>query len=90
MGDEAGKTEELGEYITLTRAAEIAGYRGGAGNLRRAAAQGKLRTVLIGRTRLTTQPWLREYMDGLKPTAGWPRGQERKAQDAGGEAGEQA
>jgi len=78
MGDETGKTEELGEYITLTRAAEIAGYRGGAGNLRRAAAQGTLRTVLIGRTRLTTPSWLNAYTDGLKPTAGWPRGQARK------------
>ena len=88
MGDEADKIEELGEYITLTRAAEVAGYRGGAGNLRRAASLGKLRTVLIGRTRLTTQPWLAEYMDNLKPTAGWPRGQQRKGQDVGAEVGE--
>jgi len=88
MGDEADKVEELGEYLTLTRAAEIAGYRGGAGNLRRAASLGKLRTVLIGRTRLTTQPWLAEYIDNLKPTAGWPRGQQRKVQEPGDGAGE--
>jgi hypothetical protein len=82
-------TEEINGYITLARAAEIAGYRGGAGNLRRAAATGKLKTVKLGRHhRLTTKAWLDEYLNGLSPTAGWPRGQERGPRQKPGDAGE--
>jgi hypothetical protein len=73
------RLEEIGEYITLARAGEIAGYIG-YGNLRRAAATEKLKTVQVGRTRLTTRAWLEEYLATLGKQAGRPRGQPRKPQ----------
>jgi len=88
MGEDGEKVDQLGDYMTLAHAAESMGYRGGYGNFRRAAAQGKLRTVFIGKTRLTTRPWLDAYLATLRP-GNYKRGLP-KGQDAGGEAEEKA
>jgi len=82
MSDE----EQIGEYITLARAAEIAGYSGSS-NLRHASAAGTLRTRMVGKIRFTTQEWLDAYLATLHP-GNYKRGQQRKGQDAGGEGGE--
>ncbi len=58
-------SDELEGYITLARAAELAGYRNGYGNLRRAAATGKLETRQLGRMRLTRREWLDAYLATL-------------------------
>lgn len=61
------------EFITITEAAEIAGYRD-ASTLHRAALSGKLTTRVFGqRTRLTTRAWLEDYLAGVKQR-GNPRG----------------
>ncbi len=82
MSDE----EQIGEYITLARAAEIAGYSGSS-NLRHASAAGTLRTRMVGKIRFTTQEWLDAYLATLHP-GNYKRGHPRKGLDAGGEAGE--
>jgi len=64
-----------GEYMTIEQAARRAGYTG-AGNLRTAAARGKLRTIRINdHARITTQEWLDEYIASLDRTRGRPRKQ---------------
>ncbi len=80
--------EQIGEYITLARAAEIAGYGAGSGNLRTAAVKGTLQTVMVGKIRLTTEAWLDAYLATLRP-GNYKRGLP-KGQDAGGEAEEKA
>lgn len=67
-----------GEYITITQAARLAGYSA-PGNLRMAAAQGKLQSIKVGpRQRLTTKEWLEEYLSGLAVKEGWERGKSRR------------
>ncbi len=73
--------EQIGEYITLARAAAIAGYAGSS-NLRQAAAAGTLRTRIVGKIRFTTQEWLDAHLATLHP-GNYKRGQPRTAQDAG-------
>jgi len=69
------------EYITIEEAAQRAGYRD-SNNLRTAARAGKLQTVLLGpRARMTTQPWLDEYLANVRP-GNYKRGQQRKERDA--------
>ncbi len=79
------RIDEVSGYITLQRAAELAGYRV-VGNLRTAAARGQLQTILLGNQRLTTQEWLDAYLATLRP-GNYKRGLP-KGQDADGEAGE--
>ena len=58
--------DERGGFITLDEAAGLAGYES-AGNLRQAAASGKLRTIKAGkRVNLTRQEWVEEYMATLR------------------------
>ena len=76
MSDE----EQIGDYITLARAAAIAGYTGSS-NLRHAAAVGTLRTRMVGKIRFTTQAWLDAYLATLRPGQ-YKRGMP-KEQDAG-------
>jgi len=80
----------MDEYITIQEAARTAGYAS-ATNLHAAARLGRLRTIKPGpRARLTTRPWLDEYLQALRNGA-YDRGQRRgprKGEDAGGEAGE--
>jgi len=67
-----------GEYITIEDAAKLAGYSG-AGNLRMAAAQERLRSIKVGpRQRLTTKEWLDEYLSGLAKKEGWQKGRPRR------------
>jgi len=82
MSDE----EQIGEYITLARAAEIAGYSGSS-NLRHASSAGTLRTRMVGKIRFTTQEWLDAYLATLHP-GNYRRGQQRTGQDAGVAGGE--
>jgi hypothetical protein len=67
------------DLMTLDEAAAKAGYaRGHAGNLRRAAATSKLRTIRRGWQRFTTQAWLDEYLAGLTHTNAQKRGTPRR------------
>jgi hypothetical protein len=72
-----------GEYITIEQAAKLAGYSG-AGNLRTAAAAGKLQSIPITpRLRLTTKEWLDAYLATVQEERrGWPRGRSRKLPEA--------
>ena len=63
--------EPPGEYITLARAAQIAGLS--PETLRKQArrrgdAPPRLRTVRLGHDRLTTRRWLHEYLLGRDET----------------------
>jgi len=79
--------ETESHYITIAEAARRAGYLV-PNNLRAAARAGKLRTVLLGpRAYVTTQQWLDVYLATLRP-GNYKRGQQRRGQDASGEAGE--
>ncbi len=77
-------------YITIQEAARVAGYAS-ATNLHAAARLGRLRTIKPGpRARLTTRPWLDEYLQALR-NGDYDRGRRRgprKGQDASGTAGE--
>jgi len=82
-----GRMDQRDGFITLAEAAALAGYAS-AGGLRLAVASGKLRAVKAGkRVNLTRREWLDAYLATLHP-GNYRRGQQRKGQDAGGEAGE--
>jgi len=63
-----------GDYITLIQAAQLAGYsvpKGGSGNLRKAAQDGRLQTIRItSRLRLTTRAWMAAYLASLEHSKG--------------------
>lgn len=48
------------EYITLARAGELCAVD--PGTLGNQARSGRLRTVLLGHTRVTTRLWLHDYL----------------------------
>lgn len=74
MNQEEGTHIPEGDYITLKQAAEMFGYsvpKGGSGNLRKAAKDGRLKTVRPGeRALLTTREWFEAYLAGLQHAKG--------------------
>jgi hypothetical protein len=48
------------QYITLSRAGELSGIA--AATLGNQARAGKLQTILLGHTRVTTRRWLHDYL----------------------------
>jgi len=79
------------DFITLTEAAQRAGYRSTSA-LRRAVRSGTLRTRRVSaRVQLTTPTWLSDYLATVrpgKPGKGYHRGQPRSGQDTKDEGGE--
>jgi hypothetical protein len=62
------------DLVSLTEAAEYAGYRS-VSTLRKAAREGALRVVRLGaRTILTTHEWVADYEFAIWGKAGRPRG----------------
>lgn len=62
------------DLVTLTEAAEYAGYRS-VSTLRKAARDGTLRVVRLGtRTVLTTHDWVYDYESAIYGKGGRPRG----------------
>src|SRR5579871_863594 len=59
------------EYISLARAAQIAGLS--PGTLRNQALKGKLNTVQVARNNLTTRRWLHEYLHAADAAQGGRR-----------------
>jgi hypothetical protein len=70
------KLPNASDLVTLTEAAEYAGYAS-ASTLRKAARTGHLRVVrLSARTILTTYAWVDAYEDAIYGKGGRPRGYE--------------
>jgi hypothetical protein len=88
MDEETPIVIPAGEYITIEQAARIAGYSA-AGNLRSAAAAGRIQSIVITpRLRLTTIDWLNTYLATVQEERrGWERGKKRgprqKPEDGG-------
>lgn len=62
------------DLVTLTEAADYAGYRS-VSTLRKAAREGTLRVVRLGtRTVLTTHDWVGDYEMAVYGKGGRPRG----------------
>lgn len=81
MDEEERIVIPAGEYITIEQAARMAGYRG-AGNLKSAAASGRLKTIKVAaHLRITTEEWLGAYLASLDTTRGRPRLTPRREQD---------
>ncbi len=66
--------------MTLRKAAEQLGYSNHS-SLRNAARLGRLRTVRVGIQLFTTQAWLDEWRQNVRP-GNYRRGQERTGKDA--------
>jgi len=60
-------SNETEHYLTIREAAQRAGYRS-ASNLHAAVRKGRLKTITTGplHTRVTSQPWLDEYLTSLR------------------------
>jgi len=75
-------TWAMEDYISLTVAAEYAGYRSKS-TLKAAALQGALKTIQPAPNyRMTTRAWVDEYMQSRRAGT-YRRGQPRKGQVAG-------
>lgn len=70
----------MDDYITLTEAAHRAGYRSKSA-LKAAAVEGRLKTIKPSpNLRMTTCPWLEEYLSTVKPR-GIGRGEVRDGRE---------